>query len=433
MRRETRPSSPRTLPGKTLAFGLALSLLGALGGPLPGALAPAPATAADGSAPHPVLRGFQPTGKYVFVPKGGAKSEAPPKPEAPGKPKTEAPPKPDAKPETSPPSDPPPQGETSPEPKGEPGDKPGPTSEPGSEPKTEPNPDVKPVAPTRRTAPNGGPLIGPPPEPAPAPKPPEKPKKPEKPEKPAVPPTGPRNGNAKPADAPAVKTSAGVYYSRRASAYLVLGSPLGRPFLVRTGMNAVESIPKESLLARDDGSLDLRSDVTLTALGAFTLVDSDIAIDVAGVAGRLTPPPFLLGWQTAAELLAHTPEYARDAKACPMDATCLASMRTCAGEVRVVVYFGSWCSSCAHLLGRILRLEQEINKDVKEGGKPVIRFDYYGLPAPPATWTEPEAVLRDLDHLPTAIVFVNGAYCTRIGAADLGRPDVALQAALLGR
>src|SRR5690606_42075890 len=42
----------------------------------------------------------------------------------------------------------------------------------------------------------------------------------------------------------------GVYYSRRASAYLVLGSPLGQPFLVRTGMNAVESLPAEAVLVR---------------------------------------------------------------------------------------------------------------------------------------------------------------------------------------
>lgn len=450
MRREPLPSTRRTPPGRptapgaprfgVLGFGLLLALAsgqGAVGGLLPSGLTARTAVAADGPAPHPVLRGFQPTGKYEFQAKPGSKPPAPPpevsKPETPKKegPTGEAPPKeapkdapppaePPAKPEVAPPPESKGTTEPTPDPKAEPPAEPAgtPGMDGGGEPA--PSPDVKPPSKVRKTAPNGGPLIGPPPEPAPAPKVPETPT-------PKDPPA------AKPGEAAAAPVRATVFYSRRAAAYLVIGSPLGRPFLVRTGMNAVESVPEDALLRRDDGSVDLRSDVTLTPLGAFTLVDSDIVIDVPGVAGRLTPPGLLLGWHTAADLVAHTPEYARDAKACPMDATCLSSVKTCSGEVRVVVYFGSWCSSCAQLLGRILRLEQEINKDAKEAGKPVIRFDYYGLPAPPATWTEPEAVRRDLDHLPTALVFVNGAYCTRIGAADLGRPDVALRAALTGR
>ncbi len=400
----------RTPPGRFQIVWLSLTAVGALLGAF------APASADETPAPHPVLRGFLATGKFIFQAQGGAKAEAAPKPEPKAEPKPE--PKAEPKPEPKAEPEPEPKAEPKPEPKSEPVTEPSdaPKTGPKPEPVREPSPQAKRAPPPRATAPNGGPLVDPPPEPAAEPKPEPKP--------------------APKANAPeqaATVAAPGVYYSRRGAAYLVLGSPLGLPVLVRTGRSAVESFAAESLIAHEDGGVDLRSDVTLTRIGGFTLEGADIVIDVPGLAGRLTPPPPLLGWKTGADLLAHTPEYGRDAQTCPMDAACLATLRGCTNEIRVAVYFGTWCTSCSLLLGRILRLEQDINKDIKEGGKQRIRFDYYGLPAPPATWNDPEANLRRLDHLPTAIVFVNGAYCNRIGAAELGRPDLALRMVLSGR
>jgi hypothetical protein len=229
-------------------------------------------------------------------------------------------------------------------------------------------------------------------------------------------------------DTPGTSSSA-ILFSKRAAAYLVRGSPLGTPVLVKTASGTVETFPEADLLVRDDGSCDVKASVKPKELGRLRLDGPDIVLNVPGLSGRLVPTPPLLGWQRASQLVAHSPEYARDAKAYRIEAVCIEEIRAKKGEVRVFVYFGSWCPTCVLLLGRVLRLEQELNK----GGGTRFQFDYYGLPGAPKTWDEPEAISRNIDRLPSALVYIDGKFVRRIVGYELAKPEASLAAACAGR
>ncbi len=215
---------------------------------------------------------------------------------------------------------------------------------------------------------------------------------------------------------------ASVFFSQRAASYLVRGSRLGAPFLVRTGTAEVETFPESELLCREDGGCDLRADVEPKALGKFTVQGADMLIRVPGLDAKLTPARPLAGWLKSANLLAHLPEYARDAKAHRPDENCLASLKGCRGDIRIFVYFGTWCPTCAILMGRILRLEQELARSPNVR----VQFDYYALPPAPNTWTDPEALARDIAAIPTGLVYVDTQYAGRIVGYEWSRPESAL-------
>lgn len=221
-----------------------------------------------------------------------------------------------------------------------------------------------------------------------------------------------------------------LYFSTRAAAYVLRGAGVPAPILIRTATKSIESFGEESVLPRDDGGFDLRADVKLKELGKFELESMAIKIAVEGVKGRLVPSTPVLGWHKGEELLKHRPEYARDAKAYTPVAADLEALKNCKADVRVFVYFGTWCSTCATVMGRVLRVEEEMAKACKDGEKPHFAIDYYGLPSGQETWKDPEAVKYALDTLPTALVYVDGALCSKLFAAELHRPESALRAIL---
>jgi hypothetical protein len=223
--------------------------------------------------------------------------------------------------------------------------------------------------------------------------------------------------------------SPALLFSKRAAAYLLRGSPLGAPVLVRTAAGTVETFPEDDLVCREDGSCDVKASVKTKELGRLRLDGPDIVLDVPGLSGRLVPTPPLLGWQRASNLVAHSPEYARDAQAYRVDPACIEEIRAKKGEVRVFVYFGSWCPTCVLLLGRVIRLEQELSK----GAPGRVQFDYYGLPGAPRTWVEPEAAARNIDRLPSALVYVDGKFVRRIVGYELTKPEAALAGAVSAR
>lgn len=223
-----------------------------------------------------------------------------------------------------------------------------------------------------------------------------------------------------------------VYFSARAAAYVLRGAGLASPFLLRNGSNLVESFPEAAILPGEKDAFDLKADVATKELGRYEidLKTKSLRVAVDGLKGRLLPASAMLGWKKAAALLEHVPEYARDAKAYTPDAATLASLRGCSGEVRVFVYFGTWCQTCGTVMGHILRVEQELASGCKPGDKPAFQFDYYGMPPPPETWKDPEAEKYQLDVLPTGLVYVNGTLCRRIVGGDWASPERVLRDAM---
>jgi thiol-disulfide isomerase/thioredoxin len=208
-----------------------------------------------------------------------------------------------------------------------------------------------------------------------------------------------------------------ILYSQRAAAILVLESDFGAPFLIQPRTRSVDRLPKEDLLPQEDGSLDLSEDVDLARLGTFQLVAGDVVISFADLKARLKPNPPLLGPHARAEVLRHSPEYARDPF--KVDAGLVEKMRGARQDVEVRLFFGSWCPVCQRYMGRVLRIDEAL-----AGSK--VSFVYYGLPQPPGAWQEAEFVRNKIERLPTAIVTSGGREIGRLSGFDWDRPEPAL-------
>ncbi|HVG94592.1 MAG TPA: thioredoxin family protein [Planctomycetota bacterium] len=228
---------------------------------------------------------------------------------------------------------------------------------------------------------------------------------------------------------PATEKPAAVYFSQRAAAYLVRGTPLGDPLLVRTGTSEVERVSNDMIVCRPDGGCDLAADAKPTPLGTWRLSGTEMLIQVPGLTGKLKPRPPLGGWIVGSELRLAQPEYDRDAKKYDLDAALVAELRKTKGEVRVFVYFGSWCSTCNMLMGRILRLDEAL---AAEGG-PKLRFDYYAAPNVPRFYQDAEISSGRIDRLPTGLVYVDGTFVGRIVSTAWLRPEAALRNLLASR
>jgi len=224
-----------------------------------------------------------------------------------------------------------------------------------------------------------------------------------------------------------------VYFSVRAATYLVRMTSLGVPVLIRTGGREVETVAEEALVDRSDGGFDVRADAKVTSLGTASLVGQEFVVDVQGLKGKLSPTPPMLGWQKGERILTAVPEYARDAKKYAINEDVITALKATKSKVRIFVYFGTWCPTCSTVMGRVLRLEQELLKGMpapKEGECPTFQFDYYGARPEPDTWNEPELKSHNIDVLPTGLVFIDGQDRGRILSFDWSRPETALRRVL---
>ena len=222
-----------------------------------------------------------------------------------------------------------------------------------------------------------------------------------------------------------VQKQARVYHSRRAGAFLIMGSSYDQPLLIEPREKKVSSLPEDQVAVRPDKGLDVVAGAPKEELGTFRFDGSDVAIDVEGLVARLQPRPYLLGLHEIEEVLLHTPEYERDAEAYQPDADDVEKLKAATRKLEVVVFFGTWCPTCRRLLPRILSVDQAI------AGSGV-HISYYGLPKGNAMKQDAEARKNDIKRIPTGVVYVDGRRVGEISSTAWSRPERALRLALSG-
>ena len=85
-----------------------------------------------------------------------------------------------------------------------------------------------------------------------------------------------------------------------------------------------------------------------------------------------------LGDQVTPELTSEIDDFERQCelrKDNKLDEKVFEKLKAYEGTAEIVVFFGSWCHGCARVLGRILRLEEELARADSK-----VTFRYYGLP-----------------------------------------------------
>ncbi|MDA1194692.1 MAG: thioredoxin family protein [Planctomycetota bacterium] len=221
------------------------------------------------------------------------------------------------------------------------------------------------------------------------------------------------------------QSDARIYHSRRAGAFLIVGSSYNKPLLVRPVEKTISAVPEDKVAERPDKGMDIVADAVVEDLGAIGFDKGGMTVDLEGLVARLQPQPNLLGAKNAEEVLLHSPEYGQGADAYQPNGADIRRIQANERKVEIVVFFGSWCTTCRRLLPRILGVDKAI------GGSNVT-ITYYGLPKGSAMRNDPEARKAGIQRIPTGVVMVDGKAVGEISSRAWNRPESALASVLGG-
>ncbi|MCP3957899.1 MAG: thioredoxin family protein [bacterium] len=211
--------------------------------------------------------------------------------------------------------------------------------------------------------------------------------------------------------------NAEIFLSDKAAAYLVIAPELASPVLISPRTQSVETVSFMKVAKREDGTIDLLADASFNRLGSFKLQQQEVVFQVKGKTAKLKRKPPLLGQHPADTLRSYKPEYGRNADAYKPIEKAVASLRKQSKDVRVLVYFGTWCPVCGRQVPKIIKVADQL-----EGSK--VGFEYYGLPQPMTD--DPKTKEDDVHGVPTAIVYVGGKEIGRLTGGDLNSPEKAI-------
>lgn len=215
-----------------------------------------------------------------------------------------------------------------------------------------------------------------------------------------------------------------LYLSRRAAAILVTAPALDGPLLLWARSSRVDRIAATALLPRAAGGFDVAEGTPRTYLGDIVADGAAMKLPVPGRSLRLAPRPALVGLQPLDRLLEHSQDYLPGLERYAPDEVSLGKLRAYTRDVRVRIFFGTWCGACKAVLPNALRVARDLT-----GSK--IQFEYYGLDHPPEGWQDEEVRRLGVEGLPTAIVFRDGREIGRFsGASAFAAPEQALLRAL---
>jgi thiol-disulfide isomerase/thioredoxin len=220
-----------------------------------------------------------------------------------------------------------------------------------------------------------------------------------------------------------VNKAAEILLAERPQAYLLIAPELGGPILLELRRGTVSRVHMMKLLRRNNNIVDMVANATPKMLSRYELEGRAVTFKIGQTAVRMIEKPPLVGLHPQASLTEHSPAYSRSAAAYHPDAGALEKLRANKSDVRVRVYFGSWCSHCKRHVPSMLRVENEL-ADAQS-----IRFEYYGLPKPgPGQADWPDGVR----NVPTAIIFVGGKEVGRLKDNQWRSPELALSQLVTG-
>lgn len=203
-------------------------------------------------------------------------------------------------------------------------------------------------------------------------------------------------------------TKAEAYKSSRAASVLVTSPEWESPLLLTPSRGTVEAVNLLKMSRINAEAIDLLPGAVFRPMGTFRMAGEDIVFTAFGKSARLQPRPWLLKLQTGAKMLEHDASYVRRANAYPVDPAILAELKAQGRNVRVLVFFGSWCPHCQMNLPKLLKLEKEL------AGAGNLRFDYYGLPKGAEFSTDTEVARYGIESVPTGVVMVDGKEVGRL-------------------
>jgi len=215
--------------------------------------------------------------------------------------------------------------------------------------------------------------------------------------------------------------TAQILVAERLPAFLIMAPELDSAAILmpRTGM--AQSVSADAVAQQSDGSFALLRDVTLANEGRFQVAGRDVSFTIGGRPVVLKEKPYLLGLQPVTALEDYSSGYLqREREYSPYSAV-LDELRTFSSEVRVRVFFGTWCAYCSIYVPRMMRVARELTGSS-------IQVEFYGLPSPATQ--DPIVNELEIDGVPTGLIYVEGREVARIRGNMWQSPETALKVLL---
>ena len=219
-------------------------------------------------------------------------------------------------------------------------------------------------------------------------------------------------------------SNAKIYWSQPSRMFLIVLKDQPTPLLIEPMTRQVKSVPLMKIATRPDGTVSILEGAVMTPRGVMGTTPEGVAtFAVDGKAYSLQEKPPLLGWQTAEAISAYNSLYTTRADAYQPQAAAIAELKKQSADVKVTVYFGSWCPFCQQKVPMVMRLAREL-----AGSK--VKFDFYGLPH--GFGNDAQAQRFNVKQVPTGIVFKNGKEIGRINADGWASPEATLKSLVVG-
>ncbi|MEE2775386.1 MAG: thioredoxin family protein [Acidobacteriota bacterium] len=213
-------------------------------------------------------------------------------------------------------------------------------------------------------------------------------------------------------------SDADVYWSQSARSFLVVAKSLSTPVIVQPANQLVRGVPIMKLAGRGDGSIDILADAAFVAVGPLSVGAEGASFTLDGFRVTMAQKPPLLGWQDSAGIAAYNATYADRSAAYAPQSAVMSDLRTQGADVRLLVFFGSWCPFCQQKVPLAMKVAEGL-----AGSK--VDVDFYGL-ARSNFSQDAQARKYKIKSVPTGVVLVDGKEVGRISSDGWVAPEATL-------
>ena len=214
-------------------------------------------------------------------------------------------------------------------------------------------------------------------------------------------------------------------YNEATPSILLMAQGLPAPVVLWIEARKVESINLLKVSRTAAGGVDILPNPSLEVHNQPLVIDGpEVRFEVSGHQVLLKPKPPLIGLKRAGDLVAYSDAYAQRAEFYQPSAEVLDKLRRGDRQVRVRVYFGTWCPACGQMVPRVIKVAQQL----AEAGDTDIDFEFYGLPR--QIRSDPEASRDNIQQVPTGVIYVDNREVGRINGVEWRTPESALVALL---
>lgn len=211
--------------------------------------------------------------------------------------------------------------------------------------------------------------------------------------------------------------AASILGAQQARALIILNSDLPSPVMISLGSGNVGGLNLMKIARQPNGSVNLLPDPVVQNYGMYTVDGDQIVFAVEGRNVAVKPKPVLTGNQGAAALVEYDPTYGSKRDIYTPAGDLVSELRALGDDVRVRIYFGTWCPFCGEMVPRVLKIEESL-----AGSN--IRFEYYGLPR--SISEDAEARAMNISGVPTGVVYRDGKEVGRISGNGWRSPEQAI-------